>query len=168
MARMLRAAGESVELLALLDTYHPHLEVRESRLRQLLAGISSEGVSYLWRRARLRLGRELRDLASRWRIRWERLLGHVVPLELRDFWLTHAFFRAELRYHPRPYPGPLFVLRAREAAPSSEHIGADLGWAGLADGGVDAHDVSGNHETFVMEPHVQEVASILNAHLEKR
>jgi amino acid adenylation domain-containing protein len=167
MAHLLREAGESVELLALLDTYHPRIDMREARRRQLRAGISAEGMHYILRRARARLGRHLADLTTRWRIRWQRLLGRVVPVELRDYWLTQAFFRAELRYDPRPYPGPLFVLRAREVLPLSAHIGSDLGWSGLAEG-LDAHEVPGNHETFVLEPNVQEVASILNARLEKR
>jgi thioesterase domain-containing protein len=167
MARMLRLAGQEVELLALLDTYHPRIDVREARRRQLLAGISAEGVRYVWRRALVRLRRDLNDLRSRWRIRYRRLLGRLVPLELRDFWLTQAFFRAELRYTPQRYPGALLVLRAREIPRLSAHVGNDLGWTGLAEQGIEAREVPGNHETFVTEPYVREVASILSARLDK-
>ncbi len=64
------------------------------------------------------------------------------------------------RFRPRPYGGPLTLLR------SAEWRGQDptLGWSELA-GSVDVRLVAGDHYSMVREPHVRQLAISLKAEL---
>jgi thioesterase domain-containing protein len=161
MAGMLRHGGEEVGLVALMDTYHPEVDVTSARLQQLRTGLAAHGLRYLWHRGVQRMRRELEGLSREWRIGYHRVLGGEVPLELREHWLTRAFLRAEHGYRPRPYPGRLRLLRASDVSPLVAQVGPDLGWAGLATDGIEVFDVPGTHHTLVTEPNVQVVAAVL-------
>jgi amino acid adenylation domain-containing protein len=166
MARMLREQGESVAMLALLDTYRPGISISAARYRQLVRGISTKGLAYVWQRLTARLRHELGVLWSELRVRCHRMLGRVVPHELRDLWLTRAFFRAAAHYRPRVYPGKLIVLRAKDADPLVASVGRELGWTGLARGGIEVHDVPGNHDNLIEEPNAPVLAATLKGCLE--
>ena len=57
-------------------------------------------------------------------------------------------FRA---YVPKSYPGRVILFRAR-ARPLLHSLERDLGWGGLVAGGVEIHDLAGNHDDLVSEP----------------
>jgi amino acid adenylation domain-containing protein len=161
MARLLHEGGQRVAMVALLDTYRPGVVLPTSRVRRLREGIAREGWTYVWRRITSRLGGRIALWVRELRIGYRRLLGKSVPYELRDFWLTRAFFKAVAAYRPRVYPGRLTVMRARDVEDLGGSIGPDLGWTGLASEGIDVHDVPGNHDTLILEPHAIELARAL-------
>ena len=51
----------------------------------------------------------------------------------------------------------LQAARAANPAPIYAHAGPILGWSGLAAGGVEVHQISGDHDNLILEPHVNEL-----------
>jgi thioesterase domain-containing protein len=163
MARMLRAAGETVAFLGLIDTYRPD-SVRLPRLpwlRHVTASI--EGISYLARQTRRGLLRNRDELAQRAALRWHRATNGRVPHELREAWLTEAFFRAARNYRPATFNGDLVAFRAIDANPILTAMPA-LGWQDFARR-VDVIDVPGNHLTIALEPNAAVLGDQLLAQL---
>jgi thioesterase domain-containing protein/uncharacterized protein YbdZ (MbtH family) len=70
-------------------------------------------------------------------------------------------YRAWLDYAPRPYPGPVTLIKAR-ARPFFRPLPRDLGWGRLAEGGVDVITVPGAHDNMLTEPYVRSLARILD------
>lgn len=76
---------------------------------------------------------------------------------------VEAHFSALRRYAPKPYPGSITLLRARDR---DERAGdarePDFDWSPLCAGSVDVRTVPGTHWTIVIPPHVDEVARVLD------
>lgn len=72
--------------------------------------------------------------------------------------LYDCHLRALGRYCPRPYPGRIVVLTAREGAGSRE-------WGTLGTGPVEAHAISGSHHSILAAPHLLELARALETSL---
>jgi amino acid adenylation domain-containing protein len=166
MARRLRGEGETVALLALLDCYRPSLTFGVSRPRRWTYGIVHGGARYVRDKLVDRVRRDLRELSSWLRIGWARLRGQTVPFGLRDFWLTQHFLKSAQRYTPQPYPGKLTILRATEVDPELLGAGPELGWTGLASGGIQVFDVPGNHHSLMQEPNIGVLAATLGRCIE--
>jgi amino acid adenylation domain-containing protein len=158
MAHQLRARGESVRLLALLGSRRPGSAVPRSRMAAWRGGMARRGFAYVLARAKAFATRELQFLSARLRIFASRAFGRPVPHEVRNMWLTWAFFRAEARYRPPVYPGPLTLLRPDEEPVSERSGGPELGWRGFAEGGVEVQEVPGNHESLLQQPNAVVVA----------
>jgi amino acid adenylation domain-containing protein/non-ribosomal peptide synthase protein (TIGR01720 family)/FkbM family methyltransferase len=81
------------------------------------------------------------------------------------------------RYKISAYPGRIILLRARdidlaflrELSPERRRIFEDptLGWGAVAAEGVEVHSVPGNHQTILEAPHVETLAGILRACIER-
>ncbi|MCE9671221.1 non-ribosomal peptide synthase/polyketide synthase [Myxococcus stipitatus] len=164
MARLLRARGEQVEALVLIDSHARAAEM---------------------------LGPDLSTLASRWFA--ETVAQHVgvavslpehlppTPEAVLELLLEegrkadvlppglgreqlHAMLRvfesnlrAHARYVPSPYDGRITLLRVSASSPD-EGLEPDYGWGALTTGGVDIHTLSGDHQGLMREPHVGELA----------
>ena len=79
--------------------------------------------------------------------------------------MLRANLKALRSYLPGPYPGRVTLFRAAEAA--AQPPDPTFGWRGLAAGGVEVHEVPGDHDTMVREPHVRVLAERLGAQLER-
>ena len=144
MAHQLFAQGQEVAILALLDTFPGRPETNRELLGKFLRMSWSEKVSYLsWR------GGYFAKFLGR------RAGGQVLPPELLA--VRQACLLAESRYVPKIYPGRVTVFRpaARSLRGGDD---ATAGWAKWASGGVDVHDIPGNHGTFFFQPNVQTLA----------
>jgi aspartate racemase len=161
MAQRLVAAGERVASLVLIDLYRPGVIVIESQTRRWTRAVFGATPSKIVQRLRVKFDRDLVDMRCTLRLRYHLLRGSRVPFELREYWLNECFLRAMADYRVVPYPGKLTILRAREVNAFYGDPGPDLGWASYARGGIDAHDVPGNHHTMTLEPNVQELAGKL-------
>jgi amino acid adenylation domain-containing protein len=161
MANRLRAAGESVATLALLDSHRPGSTSASPRLHRFRDGFASTGVRYLLTRAVAFVRRELTFANARLSIFVHRALRQPVPHELRGYWLIWAFFRAEARYRPRVYPGRVTLFRPSDAGIRASDGGPEFGWAGFASEGVQVEEIPGNHDTLLREPHVAVLAQKL-------
>jgi acyl transferase domain-containing protein len=159
MAQRLRAAGEPVAFLGLIELYRPGIRFKETRWRRWIRMLREEDWATLGEKIRGKLVRDLTFLATDLRVRLLTALGRTVPYELRDFWLIREYRNAAARYALRPFHGRLAVFRARDGMYDLlEDPGPDLGWGGLADEGIDARQVPGNHETAMRDPNVRELA----------
>jgi acyl transferase domain-containing protein/thioesterase domain-containing protein len=179
MAQQLRAVGEEVGLLVLLDSipaempplsWRDRLVVQWQRLRQ-------QGPRYL--------ARWLRN-----RIRWEiekrqRRTGEadaprdLSPAEFRSGQIEAAFRRSLARYHTGVYDGEITLVRppqdglvplggGRFLLPvSREVVDAENNWAAHAERGVRVEVVPGDHDSMVLEPNVRVLAAKLQRRLDE-
>jgi thioesterase domain-containing protein/acyl carrier protein len=162
MALRLLDSGEQVGTLALIDALRPGLSLVPSRWQRWWQAGTRENPAQLWRRAVAKVQRHLTRASLAARVRFHSMRG-LVPLELRDHWLTQEFLKASARYRPRRYPGRVSVFRARDLAAPVPGVGPDLGWRDLADGGVGVYEVPGDHHSLTREPNVQVLAALLEA-----
>ncbi len=167
MAQQLVQQGKSVPFLAILDqgptipypepedlaaylihVFGKHVPVTLEELRALP---EEEQVPLLYQRARA--------------VNW--LLPDVTLEQFRHFVkMLKVQADAWRRYEPQPYPGRITLFRAQEQPPESPPE-RDMGWAALAQGGVEVVDVPGDHLGMLQEPHVQALAQEMRRCLEQ-
>ncbi len=172
MAQQLRAHGEMVALLALLDTRIPtadeELDDEDFDARLLVDFIRYFGLSLDPRDSLAGLPKH--ELL-------ERVLAHakragLMPSDIEVsqaqpfIELCKADFRATQNYVLHQYPGRITLFKAGQelAGTSSDPT---LGWSQWAAAGVDVHVVPGNHATMVYKPHVEVLAGKLRACLDQ-
>ncbi len=162
MAQQLDALGQTVPLLALLDSRLPAPDEKFSDqdfeatllvdvIRYFGLPMDAGVLSLLPKGDVLALVLEQAKKAG------------LVPPEVevsqaqRFVELCKADFRATRNYVPHRYPGRLTLFTASEdiAGTSSDPT---LGWRQWAAGGVEVHAVPGNHANMVYEPHVEVLA----------
>ncbi|HYO17028.1 MAG TPA: acyltransferase domain-containing protein, partial [Thermoanaerobaculia bacterium] len=167
MAHRLHAAGETVELLALMDTpcgeqmprrppTGPEIVIGalagrvELTLEELLPLEPEEQIAYAFEKAR-RAGALSESFGETQARRLVRIL--------------QANVAALLAYEPRPWPGRMTFFRAEERRPDDPPR-PELAWIELARGGCDVLLVPGTHESMHEPPHVQVMAERLKSALE--
>ena len=180
MARQLRANGQAIGLLALLDTYpsgYAKLFQNEATLRAAfgraanrtkahLANLRSlsvnEGVAYLINKARFAPSKLKSQVWRRIHSAYEKL-GRPLPQTFRD---VREFNSLAVReYTPQVYDGPVTLFWA--SADLRTSIDLVEGWRALAGGGIEVHEIPGSHLNIIKEPHVQNLAEKLSACLER-
>lgn len=182
-ARLLEAAGESVHLLALIDS-HNFAYGRSLPLHKMLAA----NLRYYVKR----IGYHMRELARmpgpqrrarlaanvRTALRVTRELAGLAvgtqgpqfpnlsapPLDADDSELarilvrvTEASLQAARTFIPGPYRGSVVLFKAR-TQDAEIYEDETLGWAPVALGGITAVEVEGDHETIFVAPRVRAVA----------
>jgi acyl transferase domain-containing protein/thioesterase domain-containing protein/acyl carrier protein len=160
LAQRLRAQGADVPLLVFLDTFHPHTTPRKLTLRERMHRLLEEGPSYLSRQGKYKLTRHIEELSTELKIRFLESNDLPLPLELREIQLTRAFVSAAGRYRPKRYDGRVLLFRARMMAEIYHHVGPTLGWGDLLPN-LEIVEVPGGHDSLVLEPNVQVLASHL-------
>jgi thioesterase domain-containing protein len=162
MAQQLREQGESIRMLALLDTSpetaeDPNWADRpgtEHGLNLSLEELSrlgpDEQLPYLWRHA-LTLG--LIDSSIPMPV------AHQAIDDLKRIFHHHMALTDQ--YVVRLYPGRITLFRPSDA-PMAFPTSHDRGWGSLA-AGVEVHFVPGQHHNMLKEPHVQDLARTLEA-----
>jgi amino acid adenylation domain-containing protein len=173
MARQLQAAGQSVPLVALIDTDNlPAPPPRDSsvvarklrrvarRVRFHLAALGS-----LEPRARLPYLVEKAQVFFRWFKKEMKSLyesiRHPLPEAVRIVNAAHQ--EALDRYVPFAYDGRVVLFRASETYAAHP----DLGWEALCRGGLEIIEVPGGHSRIIEEPEVRILAHELSRSLRK-
>lgn len=174
IARQLRAGGDNVAFLGLIDT--PAL-TETNRLWDHLRGVwTFTGIMarYIWpylrdyRDLAMALAEPIQDtddfaaeaiLPSGQRSTLALWRNPAVRRALRVFMANN---RATFAYSPQPYPGPITVFRAND---QPNYYGADLGWGRLSQSGVNVCKMPGNHMTVMRKPHVAHLAELLKTQL---
>jgi thioesterase domain-containing protein len=174
MAHQLRARGEEVSLLALIDTWWSVMR-RPSLLDDHLDGGSADLLLALAQEMK----RPLSEDGQGGRGQDERLLAllpraqdaGIVPVPLgaadlrRYLAVIGAHRRAVLHYAPRVYAGPLTLFRSDSSRAGSSD--PTLGWNDLTTGPLEILDVAASHQGMVLEPAVRTLADQLSACLER-
>ncbi len=172
MARRLAAAGEVVDVLALIDADNPNpvprpdVQARVGQHRQRLAGLGLAGrgayiARWVARRAAWEIQRRYLGarhhtlLATNWAYR---RLGRPVPAYIRQYALLQWNGRLQGRYHAGDYPGAVTLIRGAYPDLRLEH---DFGWSRLAHGGVAVHQIPGEHLDLMNGPNIQNVVDVL-------
>ncbi|MEO5725528.1 MAG: alpha/beta fold hydrolase, partial [Byssovorax sp.] len=171
MAWQLQKAGQEVALLALLDTSAaaPALSYDSWDDATVLADIAAlEGIDVP--------PEVLRSLGRDELLPYFLGLAHQANAVPPSFgvpeiaqWLRvyRIHYEAYLRYRPSSYAGRITVFRASEGSPLAaqrgQHVerGAALGWDELSPHPVEVHEVPGDHESLVTEPHIVTLAARL-------
>ena len=147
IAQQLRASGEPVGLLALLDTYAGNL-----------ASISSTVLRLLMRPSRQTLFRDLPTIATETIQR--RFKSLTMSRVLKHVQQTNQ--TAGDRYVLRPYGGKITLFRASEASLRSfEDLYST--WTKLAGEGLEVQKITGNHKGILVTPQVDQLAAKLKA-----
>jgi amino acid adenylation domain-containing protein len=177
MAQQLYAQGAEPALLVLFDTSAPgsvQSVGTTEKLRGFWQRLRDQGVPYLVRKVvlkgddwRQRLVKRSRDVASY----YHRLAASDLPVRLRYYQVQEAHSRTMARYKIQRYPGKITLMRAIDRG----YLGMELlgtredpmlGWGALA-GGLEIHDVPGEHGNVLNEPHVRTVAEELETILSR-
>ena len=151
IAQQLRARGEHVGLLGLLDTYAGNLSSISSTVLRLLRHPSRQT---LFRDLPLiateSIQRRFKSLMT------SRILKHVQQTNQA----------AGDRYVLRPYGGKITLFRASEASLRSfEDLYST--WTNLAGEGLEVHKITGNHKGILVKPQVDQLAAQLKACIDK-
>jgi syringomycin synthetase protein SyrE len=174
MAQQLCESGEQVGLLALLDTPGPGAFRPKSFGGKFLGHLSNLrkfGFKYLTllghkllSKIRGNAGEEPDDPATQ-----------AVRRIAQGAKLRQLFEELAASYTVKKYCGriTLFSLAERGGMsdslfdPALVHVDPLLGWGGLAEGGVELHQVPGEHVSMLQEPHVRVVGETLRRCLEQ-
>jgi amino acid adenylation domain-containing protein len=178
MAQQLYAQGTEPALLVLFDTSAPGSLQRvgtTEKLRGFWQRLRDQGTPYLVRKV-LRKGDDWRErLVKRSRNVTSycyRLAGSDLPVRLRYHQVQEAHSRSMTRYKIQRYQGKVTLMRAVDRG----YLGMELlgtredprlGWVALAGGGLEIHDVPGEHGNVLNEPHVGTVAEELETILQR-
>jgi thioesterase domain-containing protein/aryl carrier-like protein len=180
IARRLQAAGRRVGLLAIIDTPLSRGDTRRAihRMCDVFANLPTwvryDAFESGWRNIAIRalgkaesMWRRLGVAAGRPGARDEpNLRSYFGVLDMPDRFqeIVTARYNAARRYNPRVSSGTITLFRAY-AQPLTSRRDPHQGWAGLATGGVEVFDVPGNHHSCICEPHVRQLADLLNRRL---
>ena len=168
MARQLRASGQEVGLLALLDTYAPIFFYKEEHRGNLLAELADAASTlrriapedrWAFTRNKSRVaGSRIKALFTR----SEPETGTPEELKLREaIQRVEAASRKALReYVPSDYAGDAVIFRAQEQEIQTDYDPV-LWWQNVLKGRVTVKDVPGDHHAIIQEPGVQELARLL-------
>lgn len=153
MARRLAEGGHEIGMLALVDTYFVGQGGNTSLLSRFFSLSTGQKLAYLKKRAtRYRRG-------IRRRIDALSLPGPVKKVR-------EACAIAEQKYRPSPVSVPLILFRASEKALRGLD-GSENGWQQYAAGGLEIHEIDGDHGNILNEPNVRQLAAALRARLER-
>ncbi|RKH72154.1 non-ribosomal peptide synthetase [Corallococcus interemptor] len=156
MAHQLRREGETVALVALLDS-SASLHFGNPDDVNAKARLSANFLEDLLRASGQPLPPNEGLSPTRWKEVLEEASRPLFVAEQSLHQLRHAFevhLNAGWVYQPPPASGPFTVFEA-------EGSRWDHGWAAYAPGGLDAHTVPGDHYSFLKPPHLQVLAAKL-------
>jgi thioesterase domain-containing protein len=152
MARQLRAKGEEVALLALLDTFPGKYEPAASLLLKLGKMPAREQFDYIQRKTSA--------YARNWKRRIDRMF---LPQALKN--VRRGIHLAGTQYSPKSYSGDIALFRASEKSLRGVN-NSFAGWRELAGGKLEVVEIPGGHVSMLSEPQVAVLAEQLKARLE--
>jgi amino acid adenylation domain-containing protein len=164
IARRLRAEGERVALLAMIDGWapgHPGLLPDAPRFHRfldrwlgakLLERDRTSPRALIYQSLKMR-ARDLECLVCE-------LRGRPPTAKQRRRRRKRAAIRARGRHRPSPYDGPILLLRASQPSTEKSFDYDPLrGWQPFASGDITIREVPGRHIELLDEPHVCAVAA---------
>ena len=172
MAQQLYASGHQVALLALIDSYVPIAMNKPKEINEAMLLVSL--AKYLDRLFGQKLSvsaDKLQQLEPEEQLNYILEQAKMLNILSPDFGLQQMrqlfkVFRANLKalysYIPQPYPNRITLLCASEQVAPVSHD-----WSKLAAGGVEIHNIPGDHYAIVRKPNVQFLAERLGIYLDR-
>jgi amino acid adenylation domain-containing protein len=180
MACRLLARGETVRLVALIDAYAPNQAGHDPSAWQPRWMINFLRNLPVWWRDFWQLQQAYRKIVVIRRLKriskaMARGLGRQAEMSAHDLIGDHAHVEgapdyvrrlmelhmlALIDYSPPEYAGCVTLLRTQRL-PLFTSYGPEVGWKGLAHGGVDLHIVPGAHHNILWPPYVNSLAEAL-------
>ena len=160
-ARQLAASGHEIGLVVLADGPHPgvaDLEWHSHRTVRYRAKklASRQGTEIVARRLRRLLGRRASAVPA----------APTVYIAGTDIPEDHpAALERERHYVPGPATAPVVILASKQFLERAG--GPDLAWGALLRPGWESHEVPGDHNSMIAEPHVHTLAVRLAECLER-
>ncbi|MEO8693215.1 MAG: SDR family NAD(P)-dependent oxidoreductase [Acidimicrobiales bacterium] len=165
MAHQITAAGGSVALVVLFDTFPPVIPERQMTFRDRVGRALTERSTYFGWAVKRRLE------AHNWAqsvIKIDEIVARdeVVPSDLRETHVMHAFMAASMRYVLRPWTGHVVLMRAGDLHYAFRLLGESYGWDTVVEEGFELVQVPGDHDTLVLEPNATTLVRTLRATLD--
>lgn len=165
MAHQLRAAGEPVAPLGMLDARSSHYEDGFKRQMPVQEKVSRRVNRFRGNTGRLSLRNRIAYIYDKIRTRSMRFgcaLAASLNMKQVPSFMKSPYdinYVAIKRYKPRPYDGKMVLFRASE----QEFADAprDLGWSLIFRQGVEIHEIEGDHERIFLEPSIDMLAAEL-------
>jgi len=165
MAHQLRAAGEPVAPLGMLDARAKHFETArrdemstQDRINKRMRRFHGNTVSLPWDKRLAYFYDKAKTRAIRFSCKLAATLGfRQVPAFMKSAYdINHVALN---HYKLRPYDGKMILFRASE----QEYAGGprDLGWGEIFTQGVDIHEIEGDHERIFLDPAIETLAAAL-------
>ena len=169
MAHQLRAAGEEVALLGMLDSKTIHYEQERSKARSVHGKVNHRVQRFSGNISSLTLQAQaayILDKISTRAIRYACMLGAKLNLTRVPAFMKSAYdinYVAIQNYKLQPYDGHLVLFRALEQ--DYDEGAYDLGWGAIFQHGIEVHDLPGDHDRIFLEPNIEALAGSLRAAL---
>jgi thioesterase domain-containing protein len=171
VAQQLRASGDQVGLVAMIDTWAPVAVRRHGVLKSLALSLELASKGWLLVADYIALLIATRPRQSSQAHREStRLLG-MAAVQVRGIappaiWPMLRVYLANLKalrhYAPQPYPHRLTFFRTGKPS-RTDPRDQTRGWSELASGECDVYQLSGDHISIMRRPHVQGLAKALAA-----
>jgi thioesterase domain-containing protein len=173
MAQQLHEQGQEVALLALLDAYAPGYPRRLPWVqRQVIQRVNlhvrnlrrlgpQEKLHYIREKGgivRTRVETRLKKIACKFYLG----VGRPLPRALQE--IQESSRRRFSPYVPCVYAGRITLFRPSQQ-PEGYYHNPDMGWSGLAAGGLEIYEVPGPFGSIIREPYVEVMAEHLRAYL---
>ncbi|MFZ0318212.1 MAG: amino acid adenylation domain-containing protein [Candidatus Sulfotelmatobacter sp.] len=153
MARRLVAEQEEVKALILVDTYLPASNRGRSLFGKFFGLSTEQKLAYVKKRS-TRYARGVK----------RRIDALSLPQSIKA--VREGCARAERQYSPQVYGGQVVLFRASEKALRGLDDPQES-WRKYAAGGVEVHEIDGDHGNILNEPQVKQLAAAIRARLEK-
>ncbi|MEH2173669.1 amino acid adenylation domain-containing protein [Nostoc sp.] len=173
MAQQLHSSGQEVALLALIDSYAPMaIDMPEQMSEAMLVTSLTKDLSGLF-------GKELPVSNQPQQLQTEKQLIHILEqakmlnilppfVGIQQMRQMLQVFKANShalsRYRPQPYSGRIILFCANKKV-EEDTQNKSLGWGELAAGGIEVHQIGGDHYAIIREPYVQVLAERLEIYL---
>jgi thioesterase domain-containing protein len=171
MAQQLHAAGETLGLLGMLDgrasktieSKPGALPASESSQHSRLAGYVHRHISHengkAWREFFVQ---DLKDRRARYLTALAAKMFSRIPASLKDTYEINSL--AQRNYEKKPFPGRLTLFRASK---QEEGNPPDNGWGPIFLGGIDIHEIPGDHWQILSEPGIDVLAKSISDCLDR-
>jgi amino acid adenylation domain-containing protein len=167
MAQRLTQAGDTVALLAMMDTYGPQNQYSGFRNKLKFHGQALLSLKHRYVLGRARLYRD--RLRTTGLLIYARLLekrGKQVPADLQFLRVVEQNTQSGSAYKHQPYEGDLLLFRATDDLFYGEdYRRSALGWRSIILGEITVIDVTGDHMSMLQDPHVGAISQALKAYL---
>ncbi|TNE50893.1 MAG: SDR family NAD(P)-dependent oxidoreductase [Deltaproteobacteria bacterium] len=165
MAQQFSLAGQSVGLLAMIDTLAAS-HARGTNIVDWVRYGKERGPKQLLEQVLGALRWNAGDLAERWIPPDERARAKD-PLLVNARKVNDSYMRAQSRYFTTPYEGTITLFRAEEAGVGFHSAGPALGWDAHVGDRVEIHPIHADHSSIILPPAIHTIAAILSEKLKR-